>query len=65
VLYLAVVIDCYSRRVVGWAMAEHRRAELVIEAVEMAIWQRKPDTARWAPAAARSITPSARASSRH
>jgi hypothetical protein len=42
VLYLAVVIDCYSRRVVGWAMAEHRRAELVVEALEMAVWQRKP-----------------------
>jgi putative transposase len=42
VLNLAVVIDCYSRRVVGWAMAEHRRAELVVEALEMAVWQRKP-----------------------
>src|SRR5215210_1244706 len=42
VLNLAVVIDCYSRRVVGWAMAEHRRAELVVEALEMAIWQRQP-----------------------
>jgi putative transposase len=28
-LYLAVVIDCFSRRVVGWSMAEHMRAELV------------------------------------
>ena len=43
VLNLAVVIDCYSRRVVGWAMAEHMRAELVVEALEMAVWQRKPD----------------------
>jgi putative transposase len=42
VLNLAVVIDCYSRRVVGWGMAEHRRAELVVEALEMAVWQRKP-----------------------
>jgi putative transposase len=42
VLNLAVVIDCYSRRVVGWAMAEHRRAELVVEALEMAVFQRKP-----------------------
>jgi putative transposase len=33
-LYLAVVIDCYSRRCVGWAMAEHMRAELVVEALE-------------------------------
>jgi putative transposase len=42
VLHLAVVIDCFSRRVVGWAMAEHRRAELVVEALEMAVWQRRP-----------------------
>jgi putative transposase len=42
VLNLAVVIDCFSRRVVGWAMAEHRRAELVVEALEMAVWQRQP-----------------------
>ena len=42
-LYLAVVVDCFSRRCVGWAMAEHMRAELVVEALEMAIWQRRPD----------------------
>jgi putative transposase len=42
VLNLAVVVDCFSRRVVGWAMAEHRRAELVVEALEMAVWQRQP-----------------------
>jgi putative transposase len=42
-LYLAVVIDCYSRRCVGWAMAEHMRAELVVEALEMALCQRRPD----------------------
>jgi putative transposase len=41
-LYLAVVVDCYSRRCVGWAMAEHMRAELVVAALEMAVWQRKP-----------------------
>ena len=41
-LYLAAVIDCYSRRVVGWAMAEHMRAVLVVEALEMGVWQRKP-----------------------
>ena len=41
-LYLAVVVDCFSRRCVGWAMAEHMRAELVVEALEMAIWQRSP-----------------------
>ncbi len=41
-LYLASVMDCYSRRIVGWAMADHMRAELVVEAVEMAVTRRKP-----------------------
>ena len=41
-LYLAVVIDAYSRKVVGWSMAEHLQAELVIKALEMAVWNRRP-----------------------
>jgi putative transposase len=41
-LYLAVVLDVFSRRVVGWAMANHMRKELVIEALDMAIFRRKP-----------------------
>ena len=41
-LYLAVVIDLYSRQVVGWSMAEHMRAKLVNDALLMAIWKRKP-----------------------
>jgi putative transposase len=41
-LYLAVVIDAYSRKVVGWSMAEHLRAELVVKALEMAVWNRQP-----------------------
>ncbi len=41
-LYVAVVLDCFSRRVVGWAMAEHMRAELVVEALEMAVSRRSP-----------------------
>jgi putative transposase len=41
-LYLAVVIDLYSRQVIGWSMAEHMRAKLVNDALLMAIWQRKP-----------------------
>lgn len=41
-LYLAFVLDAYSRRVVGWSMASHLRAELVVEALEMAVWRRKP-----------------------
>jgi len=40
--YLAVVLDCFSRRVVGWAMAEHMRSELVVDALQMAIWNRRP-----------------------
>ena len=41
-LYLAIVLDVFSRRVVGWAMAPHLRTELVIEALEMAVAQRRP-----------------------
>jgi putative transposase len=41
-LYLAVVIDLYSRRVVGWAMADHMRAELVLEALSAALGSREP-----------------------
>lgn len=41
-IYLAVVVDAFSRRVVGWAMAGHLRTELVLGALEMAIWQRRP-----------------------
>lgn len=41
-LYLAVVLDVYSRRIVGWAMAEHLRSELVLTAVDMAVWTRRP-----------------------
>ena len=41
-LYLATVIDLYSRKVVGWSMSSRMRAELVNNALLMAIWQRKP-----------------------
>jgi putative transposase len=41
-LYLAVVLDVWSRRVVGWAMANHLRTELVLSALNMAIEQRRP-----------------------
>ncbi len=41
-LYLAVVLDVFSRRVVGWAMAGHLRTELVLAALDMAVAQRKP-----------------------
>src|SRR5206468_10100276 len=42
-LYLTVVLDAWSRRVVGWSMANHLRTELVLDALEMAIGQRRPD----------------------
>jgi putative transposase len=41
-LYLAVVLDAWSRKIVGWSMANHLRAELVVAALEMAIGQRRP-----------------------
>jgi putative transposase len=40
--YLAIVLDGFSRRVVGWALAEHLRAELAIGALEMALARRQP-----------------------
>ena len=42
-VFLAVVVDAFSRRVVGWSMANHLRTELVLEALNMALWQRRPD----------------------
>lgn len=41
-LYLAAVLDAFSRRVVGWAMADHLRAELVLDALTMALATRRP-----------------------
>lgn len=42
-LYLAAVQDAYSRRIVGWSMAEHMKAELVTDALNMAVHRRRPD----------------------
>lgn len=41
-LYLAVVIDLYSRKVVGWSIGSRMKASLVCDALQMATWQRKP-----------------------
>jgi transposase InsO family protein len=41
-LYLAVVMDVFSRRIVGWSMANHMRKELVVDALNMAIYRRNP-----------------------
>lgn len=41
-LYLAVVIDLCSRKVVGWSMSSRMKAQLVCDALTMAIWQRRP-----------------------
>jgi putative transposase len=42
-LYLAVVLDLYSRKIVGWAMSNRLTAPLVKEALSMAYWRRKPE----------------------
>ena len=42
-VYLAVVLDVFSRRIVGWAMAHHLRTELVLGVLNMALGQRRPD----------------------
>jgi putative transposase len=43
-LYLAMVLDVYSRRVVGWAMETHLRTELILAALDMALVQRRPES---------------------
>ena len=42
-VYCAAVMDAYSRRIVGWSIADHMRVELVIDALGMAIPRRKPE----------------------
>ena len=72
-LYLAAVQDLYSRRIVGWAMAAHMRAELVVDALLMAVRRRRPthgtihhsdhggqgSSSRW-PSARPAMTPASR-----
>ena len=41
-VYCAVVLDVVSRRVVGWSIADHLRTELVVDALDMARWRRRP-----------------------
>jgi putative transposase len=41
-VYCAVVLDVYARRVVGWSIADHLRTELVVDALDMARWRRRP-----------------------
>src|ERR1700761_3031629 len=42
-LYLAAVQDAYSRRIVGWSMADHMRSELVVDVLNMAVARRRPE----------------------
>lgn len=42
-LYLAAVLDCFSRKIVGWSMAEHMEVDLVADALKMALAHRQPD----------------------
>ena len=41
-VYLAVVLDAWSRMVIGWSIADHIRSGLVVDALQMAIWRRRP-----------------------
>lgn len=40
IVYVAFVVDIYSRAIVGWAAATHKRAKLVLDALDMALWRR-------------------------
>ena len=42
-LYVAIVIDLFSRQVVGWSIADHMRTSLCVNALQMAFWRRKPE----------------------
>jgi putative transposase len=41
-LYLAFILDIHSRKIVGWSMDSHMRTELVVDALQMAVWRRRP-----------------------
>lgn len=45
-VYVAFVADICSRAIVGWSAAAHKRAKLVLDAVQMALWRRDRDAAR-------------------
>ena len=55
-VYCAAVIDVFSRRCVGWSIADHLRTELVIDAIDMARWRRKP-VGTFTPTGARNSRP--------
>ena len=42
-VFLAAIVDAWSRRVIGWSIADHLRTELVTDALDMAIWRRRPE----------------------
>lgn len=42
-VYCAAVLDVFSRRIVGWSIADHMRSELVVDALQMARWNRQPE----------------------
>jgi putative transposase len=41
-LYLAFILDAHSRKIVGWSIASLMKTELVVDALQMAVWRRKP-----------------------
>lgn len=43
-IYLAVVLDLFSRQIVGWATQDHMHADLVLQALTLAVWRRKPES---------------------
>ena len=42
-VYAAFILDCFARRIVGWQLANHLRADLALDALEMAIWSRRDE----------------------
>ncbi|SGY90983.1 Integrase catalytic region [Moritella viscosa] len=42
-MYLAVVMDLYSRQIIGWSIADNMKTEMCLQALQMAYWRRKPN----------------------
>ena len=64
-LYVAVVVDAHSRRVVGWSMREDLRAELVVDAIQMALWRRQVSPGQLVHHSDRGAQPGFKGSSQH
>jgi putative transposase len=64
-VYPGVVVDAWSRRVVGWSIADHIRSELVLDAVQMGLWRRRPPAGQTVAHSDHGSQPGFKGSSQH